>query len=69
MRDIPRVLDGYAVLCLKAYCAGPGDVCHPVRAFPHRRELVEAFPGEDSPEDKVSCLETAWANVAAVVAP
>ena len=69
MRDIPRVLDGYAVLCLKAYCAGPGDVCHPVWACPHRREFVEAFPGEDSPEDKVSCLEGARANFAAVVAP
>ena len=68
MRDILRVLDGYAVLCLEAYCAGPGDVCHPVRAFPHRRELVEAFPGEDSPEDKVTYLESAWVNVAAVIA-
>ena len=69
MRYIPRVLDGYVVFCLEAYCAGPGDVCHPVWAFPHRRELVEAFPGEDSPEDKVSCLESARANVPAVVAP
>ena len=69
MRDIPRVLDGYAVLCLEAYCAGPGDVCHPVWAFPHRREFVEAFSGEDSPEDQVSRLEGARANFAAVVAP
>ena len=69
MHDIPWVLDGYAVLCLEAYCAGPGDVCHPLWAFPHRRELMEAFPREDSPEDKVSCLESAWVNVAAVVAP
>ena len=30
---------------------------------------MEAFPGEDSPEDKVPCLESAWANVAAVVVP
>ena len=59
MRDIPQVLDGYAVFRLEAYCAGPGDVCPPVRAFSHRRELVEAFPGEDSPEDEVSCLEGA----------
>ena len=69
MRDVPRVLDWYAILCFKAYCAGPGDVCHPVGAFPHGRELVETFPGEDSPENKVPCLESAWANVAAVVAP
>ena len=68
MRDIPWVLDGYAVLCLEAYCAGPGDVCYPIGAFPHRRELVETFPGEDSPEDKVACLESAWAYVAVVVA-
>ena len=69
MRDIPRVLDRYAILCLEAYRAGPGDVCLPVWAFRHRRELVESFPGEDSPEDKVPCLESARANVAAVVAP
>ena len=69
MRDIPRVLDGYAVLCLKAYCTRPGDVCHPVGAFPHGRELVEPFPGEDSPEDKVSYLKGARADFAAVVAP
>ena len=43
-------------------------MCHPVRAFPHGRELVETFPGEDSPKDKVACLEGAWAYVAAVVA-
>ena len=30
---------------------------------------MEAFPGEDSPENKVPCLESARANVAAVVAP
>ena len=69
MRDVPWVLDRYTVLHLEAYCTGPGDVCHPVGAFPHGRELVETFPGEDSPEDKVPCLESAWANVAAVVAP
>ena len=66
MRDVPRVLDRYAVLCLEAYRAGPGDVCHFVWAFPHRRELVEAFPGEDSPEDQVSRLEGARAYVAVV---
>ena len=69
MRDVPRVLDRYAILCFEAYCTGPGDVCHPVGAFPHGRELVEAFPREDSPENKVPYLESAWANVAAVVAP
>ena len=69
MRDVPRVLDRYAVLCFEAYCSVPGDVCHPVWAFPHGQELVEAFPREDSPEDKVPCLESARANVAAVVAP
>ena len=30
---------------------------------------MEAFPGEDSPEDKVSCLEGVRADFAAVVAP
>ena len=69
MRDYPQVLDRYAVLYFEAYRAGPGDVCHPVWALPHGRELVEAFPGEDSPEDKIPCLESARANVAAVVAP
>ena len=69
MCDVPWVLDRYAILCLETYCAGPGNLCHPVWAFPHGRELVEAFPGEDSPEDKVPCLESVWANVAAVVAP
>ena len=68
MWDVPRVLDWYAIPCLEAYRARPGDVCHPIGAFPHGRELVETFPGEDSPEDKVTRLEGAWANVAAVVA-
>ena len=40
----------------------------PVGAFPHGRELVETFPGEDPPEDKVACLESARTYVAAVVA-
>ena len=55
MHDVPWVLDRYAILRLEAYCARPG-------------ELVETFPGEDSPEDKVACLESAWAYMAAVVA-
>ena len=59
MRDVPRVLDGDAVLGLEAYCAGPGDVGDPVWAFPHRGELVETFPGEDSPEDEVARLKGA----------
>ena len=67
MRNVPRVLDLYTILCLKAYYARPGDVCHPVGAFPHGRELVETFPEEDSSKDKVTCLESAWATVAAVV--
>ena len=67
MRDVPRVLDWYAALYLEADCTRSGDVCHPVGAFPHGRELVETFPGKDSPEDKVTCLESARANVAAVV--
>ena len=29
---------------------------------------METFPGEDSPQDKVPCFESAWADVAAVVA-
>ena len=59
MRDVPRVLDGDAVFGLEAYCARPGDVGDPVGTFPHRRELVEAFPGEDSPEDEVARLKGA----------
>ena len=39
-----------------------------VGPFPHRRELVETCPGEDSPQDKVPCFESAWADVVAVVA-
>ena len=46
MRDVPRVLDWYVVLCFEAYYAGPGDVCHPIGAFPHGRELVGTFPGD-----------------------
>ena len=65
MRDVPRVLDWYAILCFEAYCAGPGDVCHPVGALPHGRELVETFLGEDPPKDKVACLESVWAYVVA----
>src|SRR6185369_14473213 len=68
MLNVPRVLDGDAVFCLEPHRARPGDVRDLVGPFPHRRELVEAFPGEDSPEDKVACLEGAWPYVAAVVA-
>ena len=68
MRDVPWILDRDAVLRFEAYRAGPGDVCDPVGAFPHGRELVETFPGEDSPEDEVARLQSAWAYVAAVVA-
>ena len=67
MRDVRRVLDQYAVLRLEACCIGPGDVCHPVGALPHVREFVETL-GEDPPENKFACLESAWAYVAAVVA-
>ena len=69
MRDVPWIFDRDAVLCFQAHRARPGDVSDPVGAFPHGRELVEAFPGEDSPEDEVACLESARAYVAAVVAP
>ena len=68
MRDVPWILDRNAVLRFEAYCARPGDVGDPVGAFPHWRELVETFPGEDSPEGEVACLESAWTYVAAVVA-
>ena len=37
----------------------------PVGSFPHWRELVEACPGEDYPQDKVSCFESARADVVA----
>ena len=66
--DVPWVLDGDAVLCLEHHRARPGDVRDLEGPFPHRRELVEAFPGEDPPEDKVAYLESAWPYVAAVVA-
>ena len=68
MRDVPRVLDRDAVLRLEAHRTRSGDMRDPVGAFPHGRELVETFPGEDPPEDKVACLESARTYVAAVVA-
>src|SRR6185369_7061661 len=68
MCDVPRVLDRDAVLGLEAYRTGPGDMRDPVGAFPHGRELVETFPGEDPPEDKVARLESARTYVAAVLA-
>ena len=50
-------------------CTSPGLALHgSVGPFPHWRELVETCPGEDSPQDKVSCFESARADVAAVVA-
>ena len=58
-----------AVFRLEASRARPGDVGDPVGTFPHRGQLVEAFPGEDSPEDEIACLQGARAHIAAVVAP
>ena len=55
-------------MSLEASRARPGDVGDPVGTFPHRGQLVEAFPGEDSPEDEISCLQGARVHVAAVVA-
>ena len=65
--DVPGVGDRDAVLRLEPRGARPGDVHDSVGSFPHWRELVEACPGEDSPQDKVSCFESARADVAAVV--
>ena len=53
MHDVPWILDGDAVFRLEASRAKPGDVGDPVGTFPHRGQLVEAFPGEDSPASRV----------------
>ena len=66
--DVLGVGDRDAVLRLEPCIARPGDVHNSVGPFPHWRELVETFPGEDSPQDKVPCFESARADVAAVVA-
>jgi hypothetical protein len=66
--DVPRVLHRDAIFGLQPCCAGSGDLHDPERSFPHRRELVEAFTGKDPPEDEVTHLESAGADVAAVVA-
>ena len=67
MHDVPWILDGDAVLRLEASRARPGDVGDPVGAFPHQGQLVDAFPGESSPEDEIACLQGTRAHVAAVV--
>ena len=66
--DVPWVWHQCAIFFLEPCRAWPCDVSDPEGAFPHRRELVEPCPGEDSAEDKVTNLERARADVAAVVA-
>ena len=51
--DVPGVGDRDAVPRLEPCRARPGDVHNSVGPFPHWRELVKTYPGEDSPEDKV----------------
>ena len=67
--DVPGVLDGDLVLCLQARGTRPGDVGDSKRALPHGRELVQPFPGEHPPQDKITHLERPGADAAAVVPP
>ena len=63
MLDVPGILDGDPVLSLQAHSARPGDINDLEQALPHGRELGQAFPGEDPPQDEVSNFEGLGADV------
>ena len=53
---------------LQADCAGPGDSCYPIRAFPLWRQLVGIFGQLNMPKNKVAFLKASGMNLAAMVA-
>ena len=67
--DVPGILDGDPVLSLQTHGARPGDVSDLERALSHGRELVQALPGENPPQDEVSDFEGPGEDITTVVAP
>ena len=68
MLDVPGVAHWNDIFGLQADCAGPGDSCYSIRAFPLRRQLVGILGRRNVPKNKVAFLKAPGMNLAAMVA-
>ena len=68
MLDVPGVAHWNGIFGLQTDCAGPGDSCYPIRAFPLRRQLVGILGRLNVPKNKVAFLKAPGMNLAAMVA-
>ena len=68
MLDVPGVAHWNGIFSLQADCAGPGDSCYPIRAFPLWGQLVGILGRLNVPKNKVAFLKTTGMNLVAMVA-
>ena len=57
MLDVPGVAHWNGIFGLQADCAGPGDSCYPIRAFPLQRQPVGILGRLNVPKNKVAFLK------------
>ena len=68
MLDVRGVAHWNGIFGLQADCAGPGDSCYPIRAFPLWHQLVGILGRLNVPKNKVAFLKASGMNLAAMVA-
>ena len=68
MLDVPGVAHWNGIFGLQPDCAGPGDSCYPIRAFPLWCQLVGILGRLNAPKNKVAFLKAPGMNLAAMVA-
>ena len=68
MLDVPGVAHWDNIFGLQADCAGPGDSCYPIRAFPLWRQLVGILGRLNVTKNKVAFLKAPGMNLVAMVA-
>ena len=67
MLDVPGIAHWNGIFSLQADCAGPGDLCYPIRAFPLKRQLVGILGRLNVPKNKVAFLKAPSMNLVAMV--
>ena len=68
MLDALGVAHWDGIFGLQPDCAGPGDSCYPIRAFPLRHQLVGILGRLNMPKNKVTFLKAPSMNLSAMVA-
>ena len=69
MLDVPGIAHRNAIFGLQVDCAGPGDSCYPIRAFPLSRQLVGILGRLNVPKNKVAFLKAPGMNLASAGRP